>query len=87
MPMPIGMHYKSSGHIVCACGYNLEREIIYINDPYGARAGSQDYYAVIGGSAGKLDTYSFATMQKLWVSNNDGWGRVFSAVDGKATGL
>lgn len=87
LPMPIGMHYKESGHIVCAAGYNLDREIIYINDPYGARAGSQDYYAVIGGSAGKLDTYSFATMQKLWVNNNDGWGRVFGAVDGEATGL
>lgn len=87
LPMPIGMIYKSSGHIVCAVGYNLEREIIYINDPYGARAGSQDYYAVIGNGAGKFDTYTFATMRKLWADPSDGWGRLFTAVNKVKTGL
>ena len=87
IPIPIGMHYKSSGHIVCVVGYNLDREIAYINDPYGARAGSQDYYAVIGSGAGKMDTYSFETMKKLFVNDRDGWGRVFTAIGSLATGL
>jgi len=87
LPMPIGMRYKQSGHIVCAVGYNLDREIIYINDPYGARAGSQDYYAVIGNGAGKFDTYTFATMRKLWAEPSDGWGRMFTAIGGVKTGL
>ena len=85
LPMPIGVEYKNSGHIICAVGYNLEREIIYINDPYGARAGSQNYYAVIGNGAGKFDTYTFNTMRKIWVKFGDGWGRVFTAVAGVET--
>lgn len=87
LPMPIGMHYKQSGHIVCVTGYNLEREVVYINDPYGARAGSEDYYAVIGNGAGKFDTYTFATMRKLWADPRDGWGRMFTAVGKVKTGL
>lgn len=87
LPMPIGVEYHDSGHIICAVGYNLEREIIYMNDPYGARSGSEDYYAVIGNGAGKFDTYSFDTMRKIWVKSEDGWGRVFTAISGVATGL
>jgi len=87
LPVPIGMLYKSSGHIICAVGYNLDREIIYTHDPYGSRAGSQDYYAVIGNDAGKFDIYTFATMRKLWADPSDGWGRVFTAVGKVKTGL
>jgi hypothetical protein len=87
LPMPLGMHYKDSGHIVCAVGYNLDREIIYINDPFGARAGSQNYYAVVGNGAGKFDTYTFNTMRKIWTASRDGWGRVFTAIGGVKTGL
>ena len=87
LPMPIGVAYKSSGHILCAVGYNLDRQIIYVNDPYGARAGSEDYYAVTGGSAGKLDIYSFETMRKIWAEYSDGWGRVYTAIGGVKTGL
>lgn len=87
LPMPLGVEYGDSGHIICAVGYNLERKIIYINDPYGARAGSQNYYAVTGGGSGKFDTYSFDTMRKIWVKYGDGWGRVFTSISGVATGL
>ena len=87
LPMPLGVEYGSSGHIICAVGYNLEREIIYVNDPYGARAGSANYYAVTGGNSGKLDTYTFNTMRSIWVKYSDGWGRVFTSIGGVATGL
>lgn len=87
LPMPIGLHYKSSGHIVCLVGYDSEREFFWVHDPYGIRAGIADYYEAIGGQSGKYDRYSFEIMENLWTARSDGWGRVFTSVGGKPTGL
>lgn len=87
LPMPVGLHYKSSGHIVCLVGYNADEEYFWVHDPYGIRAGRADYYEAIGGQSGKYDHYSFDIMEDLWSSMNDGWGRVFTAIGGRATGF
>lgn len=87
IPMPAGLHYKSSGHIVCIVGVDTDNDFFFIHDPYGVRAGIADYYEQIGGQSGRYDKYTFETMYKLWASVNDGWGRVFTSIGGKATGL
>jgi hypothetical protein len=87
LPMPIGLHYKNSGHIVCLVGYNLSEKRFFVHDPYGRRAGAEDYYDVIGGDSGKYDSYSFDLMQRLWANPADGWGRVFTKIAGKSTGM
>jgi len=87
LPMPIGLHYKSSGHIVCLVGYDAKQEFFWVHDPYGIRSGIADYYEAVGGQSGKYDRYSFEIMEQLWATQSDGWGRVFTKVAGKATGL
>jgi len=87
MPMPAGLIYKSSGHIVCIVGYDKNTKQIIINDPYGVREGAQNFYRSIGGYTGKNDRYSFDLMRELWANPSDGWGRVFTRVNGKPTGL
>jgi Peptidase_C39 like family len=87
LPMPVGLYYKSSGHIVCLVGYDAKQQFFWVHDPYGIRAGIADYYEAIGGQSGKYDKYSFKIMEKLWASQGNGWGRVFTSVAGKATGL
>lgn len=84
LPMPIGLHYKSSGHIVCLIGYDLPGKRFFVHDPYGSRAGAEDYYNVTGGNAGANDAYSFDLMRLLWANPADGWGRIFTKVAGKA---
>ena len=87
LPMPVGLHYKKSGHIVCLVGYDLQQEFFWVHDPYGVRAARADYYKAIGGQSGRYDRYSFNIMEDLWTARSDGWGRVFTAVGGKPTGL
>ena len=87
LPMPIGLHYKSSGHIVCLVGYDTDKRFFWVHDPYGVRAARADYYDAIGGQSGRYDRYSFDIMEDLWTARSDGWGRVFTAVGDKATGL
>lgn len=87
LPMPIGLRYKSSGHIVCLVGYDLPGKRFFAHDPYGSRAGAEDFYIATGGNAGANDTYSFDLMRLLWANPADGWGRVFTRINGKATGL
>jgi uncharacterized protein YvpB len=77
-PVPIGVHYKSSGHIICVIGYDDVKKVFYVNDPYGVRAGASNQYHTIGGYSGACDTYSYSLMVRLFCSNkNDGWMRVF----------
>lgn len=85
LPMPVGLHYKNSGHIVCLVGYG--DGFFWVHDPYGVRAARADYYETIGGQSGRFDKYSFEIMEDLWTTRSDGWGRVFTSVGGKATGL
>lgn len=87
IPIPLGLQYKSSGHIVCCVGVDTVNKFFWIHDPYGIRAGRADYYEAIGGQSGKYDKYSFEIMQDLWASQSDGWGRIFTAIGGKPTGL
>ena len=87
LPMPIGLHYKSSGHIVCLVGYDIDKGFFWVHDPYGVRAARADYYEAIGGQSGRYDKYSFEIMKDLWTARSDGWGRIFTAVGGKPTGL
>lgn len=85
IPMPIGVYYKSSGHIICLVGY--DKDFFWAHDPYGRRAGEADYYQEIGGGSGEYEKYSFDLMKRIWAVGGDGWGRVFTKINGKATGL
>lgn len=87
MPMPAGLIYKNSGHIACFTGYNKKAKKIIVCDPYGKRQGAQNFYAIIGGYSGKNDEYSFDLMREVWANQTNGWGRIFTHVNGKPTGL
>lgn len=87
IPCPVGLHYKSSGHIATIVGVNLKEEFFWVHDPFGIRAGIADFYQQVGGQSGKYDKYSFGIMKTLWESMNDGWGRIFTHINGVPTGL
>lgn len=86
-PVVMGMAYKGSGHMVVATGFDLDKEKIFIHDPYGIRCGSGDSYQV--GEKAAYDPYSFSLLKQIWVYEGEkaGWGRVTLAVKGKSTGL
>jgi uncharacterized protein YvpB len=89
VPVPLGVSYKSSGHIVLCVGYEPIKKFFWIHDPYGCRSGSANCYAMIGGVAGEYDKYSLDVMREVWgdVGNKEsGWGRVFTNVKGVETG-
>ena len=73
--VPVGLHYKSSGHWVCVVGWDEESKVFTVNDPYGIREGSSNRYKVIGNYSGRHDTYSEPLMLKLFSGScdNDGW--------------
>lgn len=83
-PVVVGVEYKASGHMIVLVGCDFVRRQFYVHDPYGARAGSEDWYATIG-SGGEYDVYSIETMQRIWGGN--GWGRIATQVAGKSTNL
>lgn len=75
-PVVTGVRYKNSGHIVCVVGYT--DKFLWVHDPYGIRAGSNNWYQKIGGY-GAYDTYSYG----LWEQVHDGMGRYLNSFDGK----
>lgn len=88
-PVPVGVSYKSSGHIILLVGYNLEQRVFYVHDPYGVRAGSADFYHEIGTSKGAFDVYTFETFERIWGNRGNkesGWGRIFTSIAGQDTG-
>ena len=84
-PVVIGVLYKTSGHMILLVGHDRAKREFYVHDPYGSRAGIADYYAVIGGDAGKYDVYSQESLEAVW--GDSGWGRIALAVNGRSTGL
>lgn len=86
-PVVMGVAYKSSGHMVVATGYDLDKEYIFIHDPYGIRYGYSDSYDV--GAYAAYDPWSFETLEQVWVDmgNEAGWGRIPTKIDGVSTGL
>ena len=74
-PVPAGMAYRSSGHIVLIVG--MKKEGLIINDPYGVRLGAQDSYDTE--ASGECDFYSWTLLnQVFWDAGpNSGWGRIF----------
>lgn len=87
LPIPVGFHYKGSGHIGIVIGVDFLHEYFIINDPYGIRAGSANFYSKIGGYSGKHDRYGFPLMTEIWERQDDGWGRVYTRIKGKVTGF
>jgi uncharacterized protein YvpB len=88
-PVPVGVSYKSSGHIILLVGYNLEQKVFYVHDPYGVRAGSSNVYHDIGSNKGAFDVYSFETFERIWGdkgNDESGWGRIITSVAGQTTG-
>ncbi|OZH52345.1 hypothetical protein AFK68_24950 [Hydrocoleum sp. CS-953] len=86
-PIVLGLAYHGSGHMVVATGFNLDKEEIFIHDPYGVRHGASGVYDI--GVNGSYDPYSFATLEQIWLDlgAEAGWGRVPIAIDNKKTGL
>jgi uncharacterized protein YvpB len=76
-PVPAGVIYKSSGHIVLIVGYTDDGFLIH--DPYGTRDGSADIYAV--GVGGSYDFYSWGLLNKVYFDapGEGGWGRLVTA--------
>lgn len=87
LPIPVGFHYKNSGHIAVVVGVDELEEEFIVNDPYGVREGSSNYYSKIGGYSGKHDRYGFDLMDEIWARREDGYGRVYTRIKGKATGF
>lgn len=73
-PVPLGVAYKSSGHIVIAVGYNEKGFLIH--DPYGIRHGAHDSYDV--GADGSYDLYSWDVLDQVLFDGgaSSGWGRI-----------
>ena len=73
--------------MVVATGFDLDKEQIFVHDPYGIRLGATNRYEI--GASAKYDPYSLTLMEQIWVDQGSeaGWGRVTLAVDGKETGL
>jgi hypothetical protein len=72
-PVPIGVAYRTDGHIICAIGYDDNGLII--NDPYGSRYGASDDYSMVGG---ERDRYSWKLLDSIFwdIGPEHGWGRV-----------
>lgn len=75
LPVPMGVAYKGSGHIILAVGYN-DRGLI-VHDPYGVRHGATDAYDV--GVSGANDRYSWKLLNQVYwdLGSDRGWGRIF----------
>jgi hypothetical protein len=96
IPIVVGFEYKYSGHICIITGYySSEGGGLYVHDPYGLRAGSDNYYHYInpgyGDQSGKHDRYSWGLLNHVLFErgtpNRGGWGRWVTSVAGKPTGL
>ncbi len=76
VPVTIGVDYRSVVHIIVVTGYDSFG--FFVNDPYGIRSGSNDWYAQINpgrpSEIGKDDYYSLSTFDKVW-HNGEGWYR------------
>lgn len=74
IPVPAGVSYKSSGHILLFVGYTQDG--LLVHDPYGTRDGSADIYAV--GVGGEYDFYSWGLLNKVYFDapGEGGWGRI-----------
>ena len=81
-PVVCGVNYKVSGHIMLAVGYSDAG--LLMNDCYGIRAGTADYYEVInpgyGDTTGEQDGYSWRTLDSV-LFDGGGWGRIVQSVD------
>jgi fermentation-respiration switch protein FrsA (DUF1100 family) len=85
----VGYAYKSSGHICMMAGYDREKREVLTHDPYGCRAGAEDYYITIG-EGGAYDPYSADVIAQIWLdpqTNESGWGRIITAIAGEPTGM
>ena len=72
-PVPMGLAWGNSGHIVCCVGCNDDG--LLIHDPYGIRIG--DTYDV--GADGSYDFYSWGLLESIYwdLGSEAGWGRIF----------
>jgi len=74
IPVPLGVAYKSSGHIVLAIGCNDQG--LLIHDPYGIRHSAHDSYDV--GANGAYDLYTWGILDQVLfdIGQNSAWGRI-----------
>jgi uncharacterized protein YvpB len=74
-PVPMGVAYKHSGHIICVVGYDDKG--FFVHDPYGIRDGANDVYTV--GANGAYDHFSWSLCDQVIFDGgiNSAWGRVF----------
>lgn len=72
-PVPIGVAWRTSGHIVLVVG--CDNRGLLVHDPYGIRRG--DGYDV--GADGSFDHYSWSLLEDVFweLGYESGWGRIF----------
>ena len=87
IPMVIGVKYKGDGHIVLLVGFDPNRQIWLVHDPFGTRHGASDSYDI--GIGGAFDEYSYDTFDRIFWDRGagSGDGRIVTSVKGKPTGL
>ncbi len=75
-PVPVGVAYKQSGHIVLVVGRSDRG--LKIHDPYGIRYGATSGYDV--GANGANDEYSWHLLNQVYwdLGSCSGWGRIFT---------
>lgn len=79
-PCMLGLAYKSSGHFVCARGFNRATGAVIVNDPFGRRqlSGSFNQWEAIcyqsSDTFGLNNEYSPSVLDNLWVDGGEASG-------------
>jgi lysozyme len=71
-----GTNYKESGHFVAFTGFDMQKNLIQVRDPFGIRnKNSTNQWETVfqDESEAQIDWYDSQTMQDLWAGTDDGW--------------
>lgn len=88
-PVAIGVLHKGSiaapagGHVLVITGMDEEKGIFYANDPWGVGFSYADH------NGRSVEYPMYPSLDRRWLADGErsGWGRLITAVDGKAAKL
>jgi GH24 family phage-related lysozyme (muramidase) len=72
----LGTNYKGSGHFVTATGFDMQKNLVQIADPYGIRdkTSTNQWETIFQDEReARVDWYDAQTMTDLWTAADDGW--------------